>query len=250
MLQYVDRLFLLSVSVYGQLYYLIPAKVPVISLPVPSNLGGLAGELQARNLRKAIAKDYAVVIGTYGSFREAGQKQFLDELIRRFLSLRSEAMWLCMGRHSEEYVQSFRRRNPELAMRVQWSGELNELGISAHIQACDLLIQPYPNGVTTSRTSVMAGLYNCKPVVTTDGRKTEQIWRDQQGVALAPWPSADKALEIMVQLLDQPLERKALAERGHKLYQDRFSMERLCSILEQIPYLDRSEAQGSSPSVT
>ena len=39
--------------------------------------------------------------------------------------------------------------------------------VSVHLSACDLMIQPYPDGISARRTSAMAALAHERPVVTT-----------------------------------------------------------------------------------
>ena len=50
--------------------------------------------------------------------------------------------------------------HPDLAGRVSGTGELSPAAMAAHLRACDLLLQPYPDGVSSRRGSVMAGLAN------------------------------------------------------------------------------------------
>ena len=56
--------------------------------------------------------------------------------------------------------------------------------LSAHIAACDLFVQPYPDGITSRRTSAMACLSQARPVVTTTGHLTEPLWAESDAVAL------------------------------------------------------------------
>ena len=50
--------------------------------------------------------------------------------------------------------------------------------LADHIGACDLLIQPYPDGISSRRTSAMAGLALGIPVITTTGSLTESLWAE------------------------------------------------------------------------
>jgi len=77
-------------------------------------------------------------------------------------------------------------QNPHLGIRIAATGELPAEQIPAHLRACDLLVQPFPDGVSSRRTSVMAGLANGVPVVTNLGLLSEPLWRKSGAVALAP----------------------------------------------------------------
>jgi len=55
-------------------------------------------------------------------------------------------------------------------------GGLTPEDLSSHVAACDVLIQPYLDGVSTRRTSFMAGLAHGRAIVTNHGRATEPLW--------------------------------------------------------------------------
>ena len=60
------------------------------------------------------------------------------------------------------------------------AGYLSPAELSAHIAACDLFVQPYPDGITSRRTSAMACLSRARPVVTTTGHLTEPLWAENR----------------------------------------------------------------------
>jgi glycosyltransferase involved in cell wall biosynthesis len=118
---------------------------------------------------------------------------------------------------------------PELAKRVIATGDLAPEAAAAHLAACHVLLQPFPDGVTTRRTSLMAGLALGKPVVTNAGALTETVWRERGGVALAPSPK--ELVPIAEVLLCQPERWSELGERGRTLYRERFSLQRAVETL-------------------
>ena len=54
--------------------------------------------------------------------------------------------------------------------------------LSRHLQACDLLLQPYGDGVSGRRTTTISALEHGVPVVTTFGRLSEPFWRETSAV--------------------------------------------------------------------
>ena len=87
------------------------------------------------------------------------------------------------GRH---FSIACRPVDPDVGGRAWASGRLPPPDVAAALRACDLLVQPYPDGVTTRRTSVMAGLANGVPIVATDGALTEAVWRETGATTLVP----------------------------------------------------------------
>jgi hypothetical protein len=92
------------------------------------------------------------------------------------------------------------------------------------------MIQPYPDGVSSRRTSVMAALANSVPVVTTLGVLSEQIgW--SRAVATVGEADDDTLTERVLQLLSQPAQLRELGSAGCRLYETRFALERTVAAL-------------------
>ena len=87
-----------------------------------------------------------------------------------------------------------------------------------------MLIQPYPDGVTTRRTSVMAGLANGCAVVTTDGKLTEDVWRAAGCVAMAPAGDTAALCTRTRELLAEQSAREALQARAAAAYDAYFAL--------------------------
>ena len=67
---------------------------------------------------------------------------------------------------------------PRLAGRIHATGGQSSRSVSIALAACDLMIQPYEDGVSSRRTGVMAALIHKRPVITTTGESTEPIWSE------------------------------------------------------------------------
>jgi glycosyltransferase involved in cell wall biosynthesis len=116
------------------------------------------------------------------------------------------------------------RRNPAIAARLHVTGELLGEHLSRHLSACDLMIQPYPDGISARRTSAMAALAHGRPVVTTVGRLTESLWTESGAVATVPVDDATRLAPLAISLLESHSERQRLALSGAALYQERFEL--------------------------
>jgi len=89
---------------------------------------------------------------------------------------------LLLGAGSERFREALVERHPSWSARVHAAGYLSASDLGAHIAACDLFVQPYPDGITSRRTSAMACLSRGRPVVTTSGRLTEPLWAETRAV--------------------------------------------------------------------
>lgn len=54
-----------------------------------------------------------------------------------------------------------------LTARVHWTGFLDDRAVSLHLNACDLLVMPYRDGVSLRRGTLMAALAHGRPLITT-----------------------------------------------------------------------------------
>src|SRR4029078_1970464 len=96
---------------------------------------------------------------------------------------------------------------------------------------CDLLIQPYPDGITTRRTSAMAGLRNGVATVSTSGTLTASIWKDTGAAALAPVSDRGAFARRVARLLDDPDARRLQAAHGARAYERHFSLPHTSALL-------------------
>lgn len=191
-------------------------------LPVPATIAiDPPGTLVAA-WRERLQRDADLVIGHFGTYGEHVGAE-LRHVLPAIWHLLPCARVLLVGDGSRAFAQRIRECAPRESS-VEGTGRLPSMDAAAALRACDVLIAPYPDGVTTRRTSVMAALGSGRPVVTTDGALTEAVWRDTGAVALAP--AADAAAfanEVKRLAGDAPL-RAALGLRGRRTYDERFDL--------------------------
>jgi glycosyltransferase involved in cell wall biosynthesis len=155
----------------------------------------------------------------------------LAEVIERVLASRTDVTWLLIGRDGERFARVLAERSPRLADRVVPTGTLEADSLSAHVLAADVFVQPYPDGITTRRTSATALLAHGRAIVTTEGYLTEPFWRMDGAVRLAPAGDAAALAETTLRLLDDPGERARLGLRARRVFDGRFSTARAVAAL-------------------
>jgi glycosyltransferase involved in cell wall biosynthesis len=122
---------------------------------------------------------------------------------------------------------------PELAERIHAIGYVQATELAAYLSACDLLIQPYPDGVSSRRTSAMAGLSLGRAIVTTRGHLTEPLWDASKAVLLADVADPRGFVAHVERLLLDCSERQQLGESGRALYRDRFDLRHTIAALRR-----------------
>jgi glycosyltransferase involved in cell wall biosynthesis len=199
---------------------------PMIALAIPSTVPPVDDAPARARWRRAFTtgSEVARVVGHFGTFGDHVAAE-LTGVVPQLLEADPHAIMACLGRRGDGFARHMRESHPAVASRIHGTGELSRHELSAAIQACDALVQPYPDGVTTRRTSVMAGLAHGIATVTTAGRLTEPVWATSGCVALAPASDAAAITRAVVDMLRDDAGRTALAARGHATYRLNFSLD-------------------------
>jgi glycosyltransferase involved in cell wall biosynthesis len=202
------------------------------ALPIPSTIPDAASDAEiARARDAATAGDRGGLLvghfGTYGAHVAAELREILPELVARMPGIRIALLG--------DGGPRFARDLAAVGAPVWAPGRLAPSGVAAALRACDVLLQPYPDGITTRRTSAMAGIGNGVATVTTSGALTEPVWSETGAVALAPAGDARAFVDAAATLLRDADARAALGRRASAAYAAHFSMEHTIAILRGAP---------------
>ena len=183
----------------------------------------------------AIRDRYApggLLVGHFGTFSPS-LTPMLRTIIPSILKKQPDASLLLIGGGGTAFRDEVVRQHPDLERRLHAVGQISarDPQLSLHLSACDLLIQPYPDGVTSRRTTVMAALSHGRPTVTTTGVLTESFWETSGAVALTPATESERFVEASMRLLDSPRERVALGNAGQEYYRREFDVHRVIDLL-------------------
>jgi glycosyltransferase involved in cell wall biosynthesis len=209
-----------------------PARHPFVALPIPAGVLPPTDPNGVAALRARLVRDeQTLVIGHFGSCPDdvAGE---LERVLGAMLPAIPDATVLLIGRNSERFVRRYCDARPDHVGRLKATGEVSAIELGNHLRACDLLVQPYPDGATTRRTSLMAALACGVPTVTTLGIWSEPVW-GEAGEAIAFAPAGDVAAiaDTCRTLADDRSRRIALGAAGRAFYERHFAMGRTINAL-------------------
>jgi glycosyltransferase involved in cell wall biosynthesis len=196
-------------------------------LPVPSNVPEIADADGVSKIRRTYTVPGGQLIGHFGTYGRYISDS-LGRVLPRLLREDSKVSVLLLGRGGKEQRHGLAHQLPELSQRIHAPGQLDSADVSRHLSACDLLIQPYPDGVSTRRTSMMAGLAHGLAIITTTGELTEDLWATSRAVALA---NVEEIVEVTRHLLADEVERQRLKSAARALYNARFDLQHTISAL-------------------
>jgi glycosyltransferase involved in cell wall biosynthesis len=203
--------------------YTLGRKIPFQWLPVPSNIRIARNEPAAEALRRRYVPAGGLLLGHFGTYG-APVLSVLDPILLKIAREMPGQPLLLMGAGSQEFRTRLIERHPDWEKNLHATGSLAPEDLSCHIAACDLLIQPYPDGATTRRTSLMVGLSHGKPILTTSSSVTEPLWEQGAAVGLTPAGDAEAFVKLLRNLLQNPSECARMSLAARKLYQERFDI--------------------------
>jgi glycosyltransferase involved in cell wall biosynthesis len=199
-------------------------------LPIPSNLTRPA----LARARSLVLSEYGLdperpVVGHFSAFGERVAES-LRQTLKLLLVEDARVQVLLVGQGSEVFAERLALELPGSAARIRAGGRVSSERAGEAIDASDVLLFPYPDGISTRRTTAMAGLAFGKALVTTSGENTESVWRREGCVELQPLDPTKLAGALRALLADKA-RRTELGARAERVYRARFALERSVELL-------------------
>lgn len=206
-------------------------------VPVPSNLPTSADGLRVKEVREQTrAGTSQLILGHFGTYGPL-LAPLLSALVPALLTEPNRRL-LLVGRGSAQFAEQLRSARPGISARVVATGSLGPEETAAHLSACDLLVQPFSDGLSTRRTSLMAGLALGLPIVSNIGPHTEPLWHDLRPVALTPSTSPSEFAAVVSSLCSNPSELSRLSLAAKSAYEHHFSAARMLASFLRIAETD------------
>lgn len=202
-------------------------------LPIPETISVAASPRTTADIRHRLSGG-APLLGHLGTY-SAEIIKFLRPALLIVLNEIPELHLLLLGKNSKHFAVSLVTAVPRFRDRIHASGILPDLELSHHIAACDVMLQPYPDGLSTRRTSLMNVLAHGVAVVSNTGHLTEDLWAAADAAALSPVSEPHRLAEDCLRVLRDSSERHRLAQRGLALYRSRFDWPHIIGKLRSSP---------------
>ena len=210
-------------------------RLPIAWTPVPSSVPEEASSVAvaARRAELTGGDPTIRVAGHFGTYGPSITRA-LGPVVRELLGRRPDVRVLLLGVGGDRWRGELADGRADWHARVIAPGTLAAPAIAEYLRACDLVVQPYPDGASGRRTSLMAALANGVPVVTTIGDLSEPVWSEG---AVAAIPAGDPELlaRLALDLLDCPHRLAELGRAGRRLYEDRFALRHTVATLLEPP---------------
>jgi glycosyltransferase involved in cell wall biosynthesis len=223
-----DRVFVSVPAWDPVLRAVCPRMRPAEWLPIPSNI-----PVQP-NAPPPPRPGLGPVIGHFGTYGEP-VTGLLEPTLQRLLAGPDRTVVL-LGRGGPAFRDRLIAMDPRLRGRVDATGDLPATDLPARLRGCDILVQPFVDGISSRRTSAMAGLGNSVPVVSNLGPLSEPLWAGVDCLRLAPRPDPIAVADAAEAVLALPLSaRIEMGRRAAALYRERFGIENTLARLRTTP---------------
>ena len=212
--------------------YALGRKKTFSWLPVVSNIPVIDDSEAIKAVRSRYVAAEGSIIGHFGTY-DRHNTNLLHAAVRPLIGNGNKEVLLLLGRGGELARDALIRNYPEIANRVRATGALDAADLSLHLRACDVMLQPYIDGVSSRRGSTMAALAHGVPVITTSGRLTEPLWAESEAVALVPVEDVTALVEATKRLLPDAAVRSSMSRAGRALYDERFDVKVIIATLRE-----------------
>lgn len=227
LLRAAGRVFVSTPSFVPRIRPFGPGGMSCTWLPVPSPVPDRADAALVRERREALA-GASPVVGYFGTSNPL-VAEVLEAVLRGVVERRPDVKLLLIGRGTDALAAALRRR-AEAGAAVVAHGERPAAEIAALLHCCDVFVQPYPDGVTARRTTLMALLDHGCAVVASAADQTEPWW--DGAVELTPVGDVRRMVDAAVALLDSPARRAQLSAAARRMYSERFAVDHALDLLE------------------
>ena len=204
----------------------LPADEEATWVPVPSNVPDRADASRVAELRRALlarGRQQRVLVGHFGTFGRF-HLALMPHVVARILDEAGDRTFLLVGRGGEALRDFVARERPELAARIVATGGLPPEDVALHLAACDVLVQPFEDGASTRRGSLMAGVALGRPTIANRGLSTEELWSAERALHLTDSFAPHALAGGVTKLLADAALRERLAANARRLHAERFAM--------------------------
>src|SRR5207302_4193831 len=143
-----DRVYMSTATWEVHLRTLGPIRNQPLALPIPSNIPTAVAPEQASVVRSRLGiPANRLVIGTFGTY-SPNLRPPPDDVFQGLLARDECRVALLLGRGGDAFAARMVERFPGLRGRVFAPGAMSGDRVAVHLAATDLLVQPFPDGVT------------------------------------------------------------------------------------------------------
>jgi glycosyltransferase involved in cell wall biosynthesis len=178
-----------------------------------------------RALRASFRSEQEILVGHFGRYVVETESLVVPAL-RRLLLGNPAIKVLFAGECASRYRAKLLDGHCELGPRVHSAGVCTADDVASVLSACDLMFQPYPDGITTRRSTAMAALANGRFLISNTGPSSEDLWMQNPAVYLLTGQDPAAQADEIGRVIQAPELVARGAALARQFYEQNFSAER------------------------
>lgn len=203
-------------------------RKPIQLIPVGSNIPLIRASVEERTrLRKELlGTSEGLLVASFGARNDRDVPGVLYALAEANKRGRATLLWLGGGsvwhRHERSIVEAI-DLDGHAENEVRWTGDLPHPEVSRLLNACDLMMLPFVDGISSRRTSAMTAFQHGLPLLTTYGNTPEAQFVHGVNTYLVPHGNRQALADGLIELGTKPDLRARIAKGGRALYEAEFT---------------------------
>lgn len=207
-----------------------PRGVPIECLPIVSNIPVVSDPVAVEAVRARYAGEGRAIVGCFSTFGN-NVERIQAAVLRELVVDRSDRVFLLIGRGSKEFADRLISDKSSLAAKIIATGGLTRNELSIHIQACDMLAQAFPYGISGRNSTIVSALAHGAAITANSGPISEPFWSETDAAQIVPGNDIEKFAAAVDAILADPARLSAMRTAACRLYDERFSVDRLVARL-------------------
>ena len=216
-------------------------------IPVGSNIPRApVTEAEVKAIRTRLgANDATLLIGCFGSGGPHRDVALLRAAVRR-LKQEHPCKVIWIGRGADRPGSGQPTRGFADDGDIVWTGTLPHPEVSRIMTACDLFVLPFTDGVSTKRGTVAATLLHGLPLLTTRGKRLDDVFLHRENLYLVPVGDTRGFVSGLLELARCAELRARLARFGRVLHDSRFAWD---EIARHVAHHAGTQSKSTNPHV-
>jgi hypothetical protein len=206
------------------------ATAPVHWAPVPATVPVIKQPAATTSWRKRCLNEGGLLLGHFANYSDYSAER-LSQAVPALLASNNRLALLLLGANSNQLRTRLIAHDQSTSGQIFSTGVLDQVGLSAALAACDLMVQPYSDGVSTRRTSMTGLLAHGRAIITTSGPATEPLWKDSGALSLAPADDAGELQRVVTSSICSREKRRRHEQAALAFYEEHFALRHTIAIL-------------------
>jgi len=199
----------------------------IVTIPVGSNIprAGTSDRERAEVRKRYLGSQAGLLFGVLGASHDRHIGGVLTAVSRLRSEQPTELVWIGGGQDdgSSRAVTAELPGSRVAAGDITWTGWLSHPQVSLLVSACDAVVLPFVDGISTRRTTAVTTLQHGVPLISTFGADPDPCFVHGESMLLVPAGDQQALVDALVDLAHHPELRKRLALNGRALYESRFT---------------------------